>query len=116
METVQVIRDVAIIILAVETIVVGAATTVLVWQVWKLVTLVKSYVEPIGGSAKEILVTVKQTTEGAAKTARHTQATVEFIADRTAKPVIDAYSVVFGASRFARAVFRGGQAKKGEDA
>lgn len=114
MEVLQSIRDVAIIILAIETIVVGAATLVLIWQLWKLISLVREYAEHFGGKAKEILGTVQQTTEGAAKTTRHAQATVEFVASRTALPVIAAYSVMSGASRFARAVFRRSGSKTGE--
>lgn len=116
MEVLQGIRDVAIIILAIETIVVGATTLVFAWQLWKLVSLVKGYAEHFGGSAKEILGTVQQTAESTAKTTRHAQATVEFIANRTALPVIEAYSVISGASRFARAVFRGSGSKTGEGA
>lgn len=114
MEVLQGIRDVAIIILAIETIVVGAATLALVWQLWKVVSLARAYAEHFGGSAKEILSTVHQTTESAAKTSRHAGATVEFIANRTALPVIEAYSLMSGASRFARAVFRRSGPKTGE--
>ena len=114
MEVLQSIRDVAIVILAIETIVVGAATLVLMWQLWKLVSLAKGYAEHFGGSAKEILGTVQQTTESAAKTTRHAQGTVEFIANRTALPVIEAYSVMSGASRFARSIFRKSKTKPRE--
>lgn len=112
MEALQAIRDVAIIVLAIETILVGAGVLILIWQVWKLVTLVRRHLESFGGTARDILGTVQQTTESTAKTARHTQATVEFIANRTALPVIEAYSLVAGASRFARAVFRPGRAAR----
>ena len=99
MEVLRVFRDVAIIILAVETIVIGLAVLFLVWQAWKLVGLARRHLETIGSSATGILSTAQDT-------ARTTKGTAGFVADRTARPVIEFYSAINGASRFARAVFR----------
>ena len=98
MEVLHFIRDVAIIILALETIIIGAAVLFLVLQVWKLVGIARRYLETFGTSGASILGSVQET-------ARTTQGTAEFVADRTARPVIELYSAVAGASRFAQAVF-----------
>jgi len=109
LDVLRLIRDVAIIILAVETIVIGAAVLFLALQAWKLVGLARRHLETVGSSATEILHTVQDT-------AHTTQGTAGFVADRTAKPVIELYSAVSGASRFARAVFsrRHGQHEESE--
>ena len=113
MEALQVIRDVAIIILALETIALGAVGLLLVWQVWRLVRLVRSHFERLMGLTTEILGTVKGTADTAAQTARDAQGTVEFVADRTATPVIEFYSALAGASRFARVIFRSDRNRNG---
>ena len=105
MDVLHIVRDVAVIILAVETIVLGAAVLFLVLQVWKLVGLARRHLESIGTSASGILGTVQDTAHTVQETARTTQGTAGFVADRTARPVIELYSAVAGASRFVRAVF-----------
>lgn len=106
MEALQVIRDIAIIILALETIALIAAVLLVVWQVWRLVRLVRTHLDRLVGLTIEVLGTVKGTADTAAQTARQAQGTMEFVADRTAMPVIAFYSAIAGASRFAQAVFR----------
>jgi hypothetical protein len=105
-EALQAIRDIAIIILALETIAIGAVGLLLGWQVWRLVRLARDHCERLMGLSTQILGTVKGTADTAADTARHARGTVEFVGDRTALPVIQLYSAIAGASRFARAVFR----------
>ena len=112
MEALQEIRDVAIIILALETIALGAVGLLVVWQVWRLVRLVRTHFERLMGLTTEILGTVKGTADTAAQTARDARGTVEFVADRTATPVIELYSALVGASRFAQAVFRSNRNRK----
>ena len=101
----QVIRDVAIIILAIETIVIGILVGVLVWVILKLVRMVRGHIERLGGSAQDILGTVKETTQTAAQTAKTAQSTATYVSDRTARPVIEIYGAVAGARRFVRAFF-----------
>jgi hypothetical protein len=101
----EVIRDIAIIVLAVETIVVGLALLFLLWQSWKLVGLARRHLDRLAGSAHDILGTVKETARSTADTARTAKGTADFVGDRAALPIIEFYSAVAGASRFARALF-----------
>jgi len=105
LQVLQAIRDVAIIILAVETIVIGALVGILVWQVWNLVGLARKHFERLSESATDILGSVKETAQTTAETAKTAQSTAKYVSDRTAQPVIELYSAVAGASRFARAMF-----------
>lgn len=95
----ETVRDLAIIILALETIVLLSAILFLVWQGWKLVGFVKRQVGGVGESTSQVLDSAKQT-------ARTAQGTATFMSDRAARPVIEMYSTISGALRFAQAAFR----------
>jgi hypothetical protein len=56
------IRDIAIIIIAVQTIVIGALLGLLVWQIWRLVKLVQTEIKPIITNTQETVNTVRGTT------------------------------------------------------
>jgi len=101
----QVIRDVAIVILAIETIIIGILVGVLVFVVLKLVSAVRGHIDRLSGSAQDILGTVKDSTQTAAQTAKTAQSTVTYVSDRTVRPVIEIYSAVSGARRFVEAFF-----------
>lgn len=101
----QVIRDVAIIILAIETIVIGILVGVLVWVVLKLVRMVRGHIDRLSTSAQGILGNVKETTQTAAQTAKTAQTTATYVSDRTIRPLIEVYSAVAGARRFVEAFF-----------
>ena len=101
----QFIRDVAIIILAVETIVIGILIGVLGWLVLKLIRTVRRHVDRLGTSAQDILGNVKETTKTAAETAKTAQSTAGYVSDRTVRPLIEVYSAVAGARRFVQALF-----------
>ncbi len=62
MSIVATIRDLAIIFLAVETIVVGAILIILVWEVLRLVRMLREDIKPIIQSADETARTVRGTT------------------------------------------------------
>ena len=105
MEIIRLIRDVAVIILAFETIVFFFALLFLTWQAWKLVKLAKAQVGTVTNTANQVIGTVQNAAESAKDTAQDVKGTVAFVNDRTAKPIIELYAAVAGARRFARAVF-----------
>ncbi|MBM2809625.1 MAG: hypothetical protein HW416_384 [Chloroflexi bacterium] len=114
MEILQGIRDVAVIILALESIILGSALLFLAWQVWKIVGRVRHHLDVVAGSAQDILGTVKETAGSVKETAQSTKGTAEFVGDRAARPVIELYSAVSGASRFAQAFLNSGKRGKPE--
>src|SRR5439155_14859274 len=89
-----------------ESIVLLLALILLVWQVWRLVGLARKHVDRTMNTASEVLGVAKDTASTVSDIARQTRGTASFVNDRTAKPVIELYSAVSGASRFAQAVFR----------
>lgn len=55
------IRDIAIIIIAIQTIVIGALLGVLIWQIWRLVKMFQTEIKPIINDTQETLSTVRGT-------------------------------------------------------
>jgi hypothetical protein len=105
-EVLRAIRDVAIILLAIETIVIGLMVLVLIWQAWKLVGFVRRHADTLVTSANGILGSVRTGADAVADTAQEAKATAGYVSTRTVLPVIELYSAVSGASRFAQALFR----------
>jgi hypothetical protein len=105
-EALAAMRDVAIILLAFESIVIGLVVLVLVWQVLKLIRVVRRHTDTLVGSANGILGSVKTSADAAADTAQQAKATAGYVSTRTVIPVVELYSAVHGASRFARALFQ----------
>lgn len=56
------IRDIAIILIAVETIVINVLLVILVWQIWRLVRMFQKEIKPIIDDAQETVGTVRGTT------------------------------------------------------
>ncbi len=61
-DAVAFIRDIAIIFLAVETIVIGVVLVILVWEVRSLIKMLNNEIKPILESADETARTVRGTT------------------------------------------------------
>jgi hypothetical protein len=102
MEILSFVRDVAIIVLAIETIIVGLATLLLVLAAWKLVGSLRGHVDHLVSLTSDVLGTT-------ADTARDVRGTTAFVADQTAKPLIELLSTITAATRFARAAFASGR-------
>lgn len=111
----QALRDVAVILLAVVSITIGIAIGVLVWLTWRLTSAARHQVERLGAMAGDVLVSVKETAQATAQTAKTAQGTAAFVSDRTVRPLIEVYSLVAGAARFAQAFFGSRQNRREED-
>ncbi len=85
-------RDIAIIILAVESIVIGVLLAVLVIQVIRLVKLLREEVMPILNSTQETVSTVR--------------GTATFMSDHIVQPVVKVSSFAAGARQAASTLFR----------
>ena len=68
------IRDIAIIIIALESILIGALLGLLVWQVWRLVKLIQTEIKPLLRDAQETTATVR--------------GTATFVSDNVLDPVV----------------------------
>ncbi len=79
------IRDIAIIIIAIQSIVIGVLLGLLVWQVWRLVKMLQNEVQPIIRDAQETVNTVRGTTS--------------FVSDNVVNPVVKTSSTLVGVRR-----------------
>lgn len=93
MSTVAVIRDIAIIVLAVESLIVGALLIVLIVQLRGLTRMLEEEVQPILESARETATTVRGTTV--------------FVSDTFVKPLISAAGYASAANRVISVLARG---------
>jgi amino acid permease len=82
------VRDIAIIVLAIESIVIGALLIFLVIQVQSLIRLLREEIKPILDSANETISTV--------------QGTSTFVSQKVVSPVIIVLSYLAAARRAAR--------------
>lgn len=86
-------RDIAIIILAVESIVIGALLAILVIQVIRLIRMMREEVLPILNSTQETVGTVK--------------GTATFVSDRVVQPIVKVASYTAGAREAIKTLFEG---------
>jgi hypothetical protein len=103
----QTIRDLSIILMATGTVLVSIGILVLIWQIWKLVDVARDKFDTITSQATDILGKAQDTAQAAAESAKTAAGTTEFVADKAARPVIEALSVFAGAAKFAEAVVKG---------
>lgn len=57
------LRDIAIIIVALETIIINALLIILVWQIWRLIKMLRDEIKPILEDTKETVGTVRGTAD-----------------------------------------------------
>lgn len=93
MSGVALIRDIAIILLAVESLVIGAVLIVLALQIRGLTKMLEEEVQPILESTKETATTVRGTTV--------------FLSDTFVKPLINAVGYASAANRVMSVLARG---------
>lgn len=70
------VRDIAIIIVAMQSIVLGVLIAVLIWQIWRLIAMIQTEIKPLLDDTQATVNTVRGTTV--------------FVTDNVAGPVIHA--------------------------
>ncbi len=86
------VRDIAIIIVALESIFVFILLGVLVWQIWRLTKLIQTEVKPVLQDAQETINTLKATTT--------------FMSDNVVQPAVKASGQVVRARTTVRTLVR----------
>ena len=87
-----VVRDLAIILLAVESLVIGVLLIILVWEIRNLAKLLREEIKPILNSADETVLTVRGTTV--------------FVSDTFVNPMVRASSFLAGVTQALRILTR----------
>lgn len=86
------VRDLAIILLAIESLVIGIVLIVLIWEVRNLAKLLREEIKPIIESADETVRTMRGTTT--------------FMSETLVKPVVRASGLVSGVAQALRILAR----------
>ncbi len=86
------VRDIAIIIVALESIFVFILLGVLVWQIWRLTKLIQTEVKPVLQDAQETINTLKATTT--------------FMSDNVVQPAVKASGQIVRARTSVRTLVR----------
>jgi hypothetical protein len=94
----QMLRDVAIILLALESLVIGAMVVILVLEIRRLVTVLEDEIKPLLASINETMGTVRGTTN--------------FVSDSVVSPAIQALSYGAAVKEVAGVLFRRSGKKK----
>lgn len=76
------LRDIAIVVLAIESFVVGVILIILLWQIRHLVVMLRQEIKPVLASTQETADTLRHTTR--------------FLSKRVARPVVDLVSLAAG--------------------
>ena len=99
------IRDIAIIVATVESIVLLLILIFVVWQSYRLVRFVKSKSEEFSVLGRSMMESAKQTANTAGETATTVKGSAEFISDTVVAPMVQVVSAVAGARGFVGALF-----------
>ena len=86
------IRDIAIIIIAIQSIVIGALIAVLIYQIWRLIKMLQRDIKPILQDTQDTIGTVRGTTQ--------------FVSKSVVDPVAKTTSYLFGARKVASVLGR----------
>jgi len=95
---IQTVRDVAIVLLALESVIIGAMILVLVFQIKKLITILLEEIRPLLVSLNETMGTVRGTTH--------------FVSESLVSPTVQVLSYGAALKQAATAVFRWHDHKK----
>lgn len=104
--TLETARDVAVIVVAIESIVLLLLFIVIAWYVFGVIRMVKGKINEIGDLGKGVIHSAQQSADTAAATATSVKGSAEFVADTIVSPVVQVVSAVAGARGFVSALFR----------
>ena len=109
------VRDVALIVLAVESIVVGVMAAVLIVRLLAFIEVAQERLDDVAGTAGSVLESAREAADAANQAAAQVRGSTSFLSDQVVMPAIRVASAVSGATRFARALVRtGGRTRRGD--
>jgi hypothetical protein len=99
-------RDVALIVLAVESIVLGVLAAILVVRLLAFLEVAQERLDDVAGTAGSVLESAREAATAANEAAAQVRGSTTFLSDQVVLPAIRVASAVTGAAQFARALFR----------
>jgi hypothetical protein len=104
----SVLRDVALIILAVESIALGVLAAVLIVRLLAFIDVAQGKLDDMADTAGTVLESAREAAQAANEAAAQVRGSTTFMSDRLVLPAIRVAAAASGATRFARALVRGG--------
>jgi len=108
-------RDVALIILAVESIALGILAAVLILRLLAFIDVAQSKLDDVAGTAGSVLESAREAAQAANEAAAQVRGSTTFMSDRVVLPAIRIAAAASGATRFARALVRAGSSTGGRN-
>jgi hypothetical protein len=102
------VRDLALIVLAVESIVVGALAARLIVRLVAFIEVAEARLDDVAGTAGTVLESAREAATAANQAAAQVRGSTGFLSDQVVLPAIRVAAAASGAARFARAVMRPG--------
>jgi hypothetical protein len=110
-----IVRDVALIVLAVESIALGILAAVLILRLLAFIDVAQSKLDDVADTAGTVLESAREAAQVASETAAQVRGSTTFVSDRVVLPAIRVAAAASGASRFARALVRAGNSSAGRN-
>ncbi len=106
MTVLTIVRDVAIIALALESIVLGVLAGVLMVRLLAFIDVAQAKLDEMAGTAGDVLESAREAAQAANQAAIKVRGSTSFMSDRMVLPAIRVAAAVSGAARFAQVLVR----------
>ncbi len=100
------VRDVALIVLALESIVLGVLAAVLILRLLAFIEVAEARLDNMSTSAGAVLESAREAATAANQAAAQVRGSTSFLSDQVVMPAIKVAAAVNGAARFTRALVR----------
>ena len=113
MDWLATIRDIALIVLALESIVVGILAMILIVRLIAFIEIAQGRLDDVAVTAGTVLESAREAATAANQAAVQVRGSTSFLSDQVVYPAIRVAAAVSGAARFARTVVRPTSTRKG---
>jgi hypothetical protein len=110
-----IVRDVALIVLALESIALGVLVAVLIVRLLAFIDVAQNKLDDVAGTAGTVLESAREAAQAANEAAAQVRGSTTFMSDRVVLPAIRVAAAASGATRFARALVRAGNSPPGRN-
>lgn len=115
MSALTVVRDVALIVLALESIGLGILAAVLIVRLLAFIDVAQTKLDEVTDTAGNVLESAREAAQAANEAAAQVRGSTAFMSDRVVLPAIRVASAASGAARFARALVGAGNSTTGRN-
>ena len=111
----SVVRDVALILLALESIALGILAAVLIVRLMAFIDVAQTKLDDVADTAGTVLESAREAAQAASETAMQVRGSTTFMSDRVVLPAIRVAAAASGVGRFARALVRASNSTTGRN-